>query len=104
MANRLLSAPVRSQSRPRAAEEKEEAMPPRDWNDLFERLVRIEGAVRTLEGKVDDSKDDRAKIHEEVGALSDYVHKKASFIGGIVFAVSSVWAAFLAIYEFFIKR
>lgn len=75
-------------------------------SDLFgERIARLEGRLEAFENTtlkfMSDSANDRKALHETLNSLSNKLDSQRTFVGGIVFTLSAIWAAGTALVSYF---
>jgi hypothetical protein len=62
-----------------------------------ERIVRLEAKFEVIENFMRDSAADRKLLHQALEKLTSQMERQRSFVGGVVFVVSALWAFALAI-------
>jgi len=75
--------------------------------DLNERIATLEVLVEQLTARVishmEREEEERKELLKLISELQQVQLKQKGFIGGMVFAVSALWAAGLAVWEIFKK-
>ena len=69
----------------------------------IERIVRLEEKVLQtsdlLEKFSSESKNDRAKLHQSVDAVMQELRAQRTFVGGIIFTITSLWSIVLLTWD-----
>lgn len=69
----------------------------------IERIVRLEEKVSQtstlLEKFSTESKNDRAKLHQSVDAVMQELRAQRTFVGGIIFTITSLWSIILLAWD-----
>lgn len=73
----------------------------RDWDEFIERLIRVEGRFESLSQIAAEFKKSNEELRDDIEEMKAILRKQRSFIGGVVFAISTLWAVALAAYEVF---
>jgi len=61
----------------------------------------ISALFTALRDHMDKEDRDRKELMENIAEIKDSQHRQKSFVGGVIFAVSSVWALLLGALAFF---
>ena len=65
-----------------------------------ERIAMLEVQKRYIDQQIDEMRQDIREIKADVKELADNDRKRSSFVLGIVFTVSTVWAALGGVFAF----
>lgn len=80
-----------------------------DWDVEFdrrnpERLAALEAEVKAVKENVNEIKVMQSESNKAIIELKEQLIKHKGFLGGIVFAVSAVWALIVVSIQFLLKR